>query len=360
MNNSKILFVMPTLKKDGAEVQIANLISYFKHFQIDIFTFDLYKEGDSIINQLDGIKIFTNHGLSTIVSLNKVINENNYKIVHSHLPKADFYVGLLKFFGNKFNHIITVHAQYGDRTGESKIKYFIFNIFWKVFLNKSDGIIAISQKINKWLTNNKSIDENKIATIHYGIKIDKQIKKINNKKIVGMAARMLPWKGWDKVIETASILNELNPNYKFLLAGSDDQNYKSELQDLIENKNLVDMVLLHDHYSNIEEFFSKIDLFLFLSESEGFGLVVLEAIQNNTPVVCSNIEPLSEFVDNSHGTLVDRNNVQEIANLINSIFSSDELLNKIQIKQKNKIVKEFSIISTAKKYENYYINLLNN
>ena len=38
MNNSKILFVMPTLKKDGAEVQIANLISYFKHFQIDIFT----------------------------------------------------------------------------------------------------------------------------------------------------------------------------------------------------------------------------------------------------------------------------------------------------------------------------------
>ena len=55
MNNSKILFVMPTLKKDGAEVQIANLISYFKHFQIDIFTFDLYKEGDSIINQLDGI-----------------------------------------------------------------------------------------------------------------------------------------------------------------------------------------------------------------------------------------------------------------------------------------------------------------
>ena len=55
------------------------------------------------------------------------------------------------------------------------------------------------------------------------------------------------------------------------------------------------MVLLHYHYSNIEEFFSKIDLFLFLSESEGFGLVVLEAIQNNTPVVCSNIEPLSEF-----------------------------------------------------------------
>ncbi len=360
MNSSKILYVMPTLKKDGAEVQIANLISYFKKFQIDIFTFDLYREGDSILNQLDGIRVFTNQGLSNIVSLNKVINENNYTIVHSHLPKADFYVGLLKFFGKKFHHIITVHAQYGDRTGESKIKYFVFNIFWKTFLKNSNGIIAISQKIKKWLINNKGINENKITKIHYGIKINKQIKKMNNKKVVGMAARMLPWKGWDKIIDTAFILNKMNPNYKFLLAGSDDQNYKTELQDLIEDKNLVDTVLLQDHYSNIEEFFSKIDLFLFLSESEGFGLVVLEAIQNNIPVVCSDIEPLSEFVDNSNGTLVDRNNVEEIANLINSIFSNDELLDEIQKKQKNKIIKEFSIISTATNYENYYINLLNN
>ena len=92
MNNSKILFVMPTLKKDGAEVQIANLISYFKHFQIDIFTFDLYNEGDSIINQLDGIKIFTNHGLSTIVSLNKVINVTVFFIIYKRNLFAVCYV----------------------------------------------------------------------------------------------------------------------------------------------------------------------------------------------------------------------------------------------------------------------------
>ena len=125
-----------------------------------------------------------------------------------------------------------------------------------MILNKSNGIIAISQKINNWLINNKNIDENKIVTIHYGIKIDKQIKKINNKKIVGMAARMLPWKGWDKVIETASILNELNSNYKFLLAGSDDQNLTSATLtgNILEIKIRISKIIVLDLFLSTNRF----------------------------------------------------------------------------------------------------------
>lgn len=45
MNKPKILYVVPTLKKDGAEVQISNLVSNLTKFQIDIYTFDLYRRG---------------------------------------------------------------------------------------------------------------------------------------------------------------------------------------------------------------------------------------------------------------------------------------------------------------------------
>ena len=101
-------------------------------------------------------------------------------------------------------------------------------------------------------------------------------------------------------------------------------------------------------------------MFLFLTESEGFGLVVLEAIENNIPVVCSNIEPLSEFVENSYETLVNRENTEEIANFVYKILKDDRLIKQIQLKQKNKIKKEFLITLSAEKYEKYYINLLNN
>ena len=110
----------------------------------------------------------------------------------------------------------------------------------------------------------------------------------------------------------------------------------------------------------VKLFFEKIDLFLFLTESEGFGLVVLEAIENNIPVVCSNIEPLSEFVENSYKTLVNRENTEEIANFVYKILIDDDLIKQIQLKQKNKIKKEFPITLSAEKHEKYYINLLNN
>ena len=201
MNKSKILFVLPTLKKDGAEVQISNLLSCFKNFKIDIFTFDLYEEGNSILNDLGEVQVFTKNGSTNLKALKKIIDRNNYQIVHSHLPRADFYVGILKIISKKFKHLITVHAQYGDRAGESKLKYFIFNLFWRFILNNSDGVIAISNKIHNWLLSERRIHKNKITTIHYGVQIKERNNKTEFKNVIGTAARFLPWKGWDKVIE---------------------------------------------------------------------------------------------------------------------------------------------------------------
>ena len=360
MNKSKILFVLPTLKQDGAEVQISNLLSCFENFKVDIFTFDLFKEGSSIFGDLEDVKVYTKNRNTNLRALKKIIESNEYEIIHSHLPRADFYVGILRFISKKFKHIITVHAQYGDRAGESKLKYFIFNLFWRFILNNSDGVIAISNKIHKWLLSERGIHKNKITTIHYGVLIKERKNKTEFKNVIGTAARFLPWKGWDKVIETAAKLRDLNLDFKLLLAGSDDENYKQKLENLVDENNLNDYIIFENHYENIEIFFEKIDLFLFLTESEGFGLVVLEAIENNIPVVCSNIEPLSEFVENSYKTLVNRDNTGEIANFVYKILNDDDLIKQIQLKQKNKIKKEFPITLSAEKHEKYYINLLNN
>ena len=49
----KILHVVPTLKKDGAEVQLAELFKEIDNVHIELFTFDLYQNGDSISNNLE-------------------------------------------------------------------------------------------------------------------------------------------------------------------------------------------------------------------------------------------------------------------------------------------------------------------
>ena len=175
-----------------------------------------------------------------------------------------------------------------------------------------------------------------------------------------MAARILPWKGWDKVLETAFYLKKLNVNFKLKLAGSDDEGYVENIKSMIQQYQLEDNVEIFDNFSNIDDFFSQLDLFLFLSESEGFGLVVLEAIENNIAVVCSNISPLNEFVINTENCLVDRENTQEIAKILKDYFNNDqEKLELVQNRQKEFMVQNFSIENTAKSFEKFYINTNN-
>ena len=149
----------------------------------------------------------------------------------------------------------------------------------------------------------------------------------------------------------------MNVKFKLKLAGSDDEGYVENIKTMIQEYQLEENIEIFDHYSNIDDFFSQLDLFLFLSESEGFGLVVLEAIENNVAVVCSNISPLNEFVINTENCLVERENTQEIANILRDYFDNEqEKLDQVQTRQKDFIVQNFSIENTAKSFEKFYIN----
>ena len=360
-NNQKILYVMPTLKQDGAEVQILNLLKHISINEIEIYAFEKFKSSSSIYKDLIslGLKV---HISSSFVYFFKLVSKNNYKIIHSHLPKADFFVGIVSFFNSSFLHVISVHAKYGTRKGENKLKYFIFNILWKSILNRSAGVVAISNSIESWLLDRMKIKNRNIKVIHYGINLkirEKNKIRNKNKNTIGMAARILPWKGFDKTLNVAEKLMQKEFDFKLVLAGSDDINYKKSLIKKTKDLKINKFVEFKESYQNIDDFFSEIDLFLFLSESEGFGLIVLEAIENNIPVVCSNISPLNEFVDNGNLTLVDRDNPVEIADKIIEIFNSDELYTKIQTDQRTKVENAFVINDKASQFENFYNNLLN-
>ena len=356
----KILHVVPTLKKDGAEVQLAELFKEIDNVHIELFTFDLYQNGHSISNNLENINIYSESSIKSIFFLNRIIKNNDYDIVHSHLPKSDLIIGFLKLFNKGIKHVVSVHAQYGTRKGENKFKYLIANIVWKKILNNSNGVIAISNKINRWLISERGIKQDLVSTIYYGVKINDRPFRNKHGNTIGMAARILPWKGWDKVLETAFYLKKLNVNFKLKLAGSDDEGYVENIKTMIQEYQLEDNIEIYDHFSNIDEFFSQLDLFLFLSESEGFGLVVLEAIENNVAVVCSNISPLNEFVINIENCLVERNNTLEIANILRGYFDNEqEKLDQVQSRQKDFIVQNFSIENTAKSFEKFYINTNN-
>ena len=56
-NKIKVLHVVPTLKRDGAEVQLSKIFQEFKYADVELFTFDMYENGDSIIDKLGEVKV---------------------------------------------------------------------------------------------------------------------------------------------------------------------------------------------------------------------------------------------------------------------------------------------------------------
>lgn len=87
------------------------------------------------------------------------------------------------------------------------------------------------------------------------------------------------------------------------------------------------------------------DVFVYPSFYEGFGMPVLEAQKAGVPVVVSNTGALPEILGNS-ALLVNPNNIEEIAEAIYKVLSSEQLRNDL-IKKGQENIKHFSWFKCA-------------
>ena len=154
----------------------------------------------------------------------------------------------------------------------------------------ADLIINVNKNIF-YKTIDSGQDEDKSVIIHNAIKV-KEIaaRKIDfNKKeiVIGMMARLDRHKGFIEALDALKILQDQGHHkFKLLIAGSGF--FKESIEERIANNKLQDRVSFSGWIENPEDFFQKIDIFLFPSiKNETFGIVLLEAMQSHTPIICS-------------------------------------------------------------------------
>ncbi len=101
-------------------------------------------------------------------------------------------------------------------------------------------------------------------------------------------------KGFDLLIEAFHIFAQHNSDWKLDIVGEgvEEELYKS----LIQKYHLEDRVFIHPFTNNIQDYYSKAQVYVLSSRWEGFGLVLVEAMAHGLPVISSDLPTSIEIM----------------------------------------------------------------
>ncbi|PYU99278.1 MAG: N-acetyl-alpha-D-glucosaminyl L-malate synthase BshA [Acidobacteria bacterium] len=110
---------------------------------------------------------------------------------------------------------------------------------------------------------------------------------------------------------------------------------------------------------NVEEFFSISDVLLLPSDNESFGLVALEAMACEVPVVVSRVGGLPEVVaEGVEGFLVEPRNIDAMARRALEILGDDRLRRQMGQRARETATTRFSATEIIPQYERFYQKIL--
>ena len=141
---------------------------------------------------------------------------------------------------------------------------------------------------------------------------------------------------------------KFNPNYRLYFVGNIlDDSYFKKLKNLIKEYNL-EKYIFYEGFKSKEYIYSKADMILITSQFESFGLVFLEGLYNEIPIIAPNIDSFVEL-----SKIIGYNFLYEKENIKSCVELFDEIKNK-KIKYDEEIEKYFSLTKIKDDFYNFF------
>lgn len=150
------------------------------------------------------------------------------------------------------------------------------------------------------------------------------------------------------------------PQAQLVIAGGatlfDYQAYRDEFMEIVDRLNIVigQSLILPGVRSDSElsTLYRLADAFVFPSTTEGWGLVILEAIASGLPIITSNCPPFTEFLTPEQALLVDPRSIAAIAKAMVDITQPDLANNLIYTSRS--LCRDYNWGKSANMHLNYY------
>ena len=343
-----MLTVMRELAVRGYSVTLickpdAEIISHAKKEKIDVLPIRIAGDFDPI----------------SISQLVKVYKKRKIDIVIANVGKDIRLAGLAAKFVKGVS-VIALHQV--DREIKNNLRYrFTYNSLAKMIVVNSLATKNTLLKNAPWL-----LDE-KIKVVYHGIDYEKY--STANKRdlrmefglspqdlIIGFVGRLSIQKGIIYMLDAFKLVVEKFKNVQLIIAGTGE--LEVMVEEFVSKFNLENRIHLLGFRKDISDLMKTFDIFLLPSLWEGFGIVLIEAMAAEKPIVATNTSSIPEIVkDGRNGILVPPENAEAISNALMKLISEPELRLKFG-DEGLKIVKEkFTIHRMINDYENIFYGI---
>lgn len=361
----RIAQIIGKMKGGGVESVVMN---YYRHIDKSKVQFDFIIDNDSTVVPREEIeslggrvieippyqKPFAYHK-----ALVKVLKENKYEIVHSHINTLNLFPLFAAWRAGVKVRICHNHSTAHKSEGKRTILKYILRPFAPIF---ATHYFACGEYAGRWMFGDKRFDKGKVNVLNNAIDLEKfafdekirtDIRKkldIDDKFVVGHVGRFAHVKNHWFLIDIFNEIHKKNKNAILLLVGIGE--LQKEIQQKVKEIGLEDFVIFAYQSQDTSRYYQAMDAFVLPSFYEGLPVVGLEAQASGLPCFFSDKVTKEIKILNFTQLLSIKDNVKVWAEKILNAKSSNRENAFESIKNKG-----YDIKVEAKRLEEKYMNM---
>ncbi len=355
------------------------LYMFFKNFKDENYENVLIVSED-YKNQLERFKTYTSNiyivpmvreveakkDIKSIIKVRKILKQIKPDIVYLHSSKAGAIGRIALAFNFKTKILYNAHGWYFNAQISDKKKK-LFALIERILAIKTDKIINISKSEYDSALKYKIAPEKKMCIIENGIDFTKfqnndkyreETRKkydiTENEIVIGVVGRLTEQKDPITMIKAFELVNKENKNTRLMYVGSGE--LEEEVKQFAKEHDILDKVIITGWVDNVEKYIPAFDIAVLPSKWEGFGLVLIEYMACNKPIIATNVGGIKDIIKNEeNGLLFKKESEQQLCNVIEKYIKNEKFASKC-IEKNKKYMKKYNIAVLINKT----VNLIKN
>ena len=282
-------------------------------------------------------------------------------VIHAHQPTLIGSISPWLWRSNSVSFFLSRHilSNHGKKDPIHALLY-----------SRVDRLVVMSEAMKENVLRTHPLADEKVELIRLGLDFDTfDPEKVDSKKqraawgadedtiVIGLVGRIDPAKGQSTLIQAgAGLIQKIGDRVKikFVIVGEETlgqtSNYLNELKHMVAQFQMEDSVVFAGFQKNIPEVMQAFDLFVMPSKQEAFGLVAIEAMAMECPIIISSGGSSLEIVGKEEfGLLMRPQDAFDLQRQLQILIEKESLRREMGVKARKQVMSLYDRRERTKK-----------